>query len=180
MNITRNTKRALLIGGLLVALIGATASSCESEQSKNSDKMMSARNDKIASIVLCGEPNDSLECKNLREKLKRDEDPNRITYLYLTNMMGEPYAYWVVKGKISSNQSQMAPMDQVVDIDPIDGSRQWTIVEAPGDDGSSGPNEDGIFFFTPDGNKIVVGGGNYIQSDFPLDIPGVKELRTRK
>jgi hypothetical protein len=175
----RNLKRGLLIVGLAVALIGGGAASCDTPQSANSDKMMEARNEKVAGITLCGQPNDSLECKNLREKLKRDEDPSRITYLYLTNMMGEPYAYWVVKGKVSSNQSQLAPTDQVLDICPGT-DRCWEVMEGPGDDGSSGPNEDGVFFFTPDGNKIVVGGGNYLQSDFPFDLPGVKELKIRK
>lgn len=176
----RNLKRALILGGLVVALVGGTAGSCDTktDQQKNSTKMTDARNNKLGSIILCGEANDSLECKNLREKKRRDEDPNRITYLYLVNMMGEPYAYWVVKGKVSSNQSQMAPMDQAID---MCGHRDcWTMAEAPGDDGSFGPNEDGVFFFTPDGNKIVVGGGNYLQSDFPFELPGVKELKVRK
>lgn len=175
----RNLKRGLLILGLAVALLGGGAASCATPQSENSDKIMDLINDKIAGIKLCGEPNDSLECKNLAEKLKRDEDPNRITYLYLTNMMGDPYAYWVVKGKVSSNQSQRAPEFQVVDVCPGT-DHCWQVVDAPGDDGSSGPNEDGVFFFTPDGNKIVVGGGNYLQSDFPFELPGVKELKVRK
>lgn len=177
----QSIKSALILGGLVVALIGGGAASCDStqsEQSKNSEKMQDARNDKLGSIVLCGESNDSLECKNLAEKKRRDEDPSRLTYLYLVNMNGQPFAYWVVKGKVSSNQSQMAPMDQAIQMCGY--SECWTMAEAPGDDGSFGPNEDGIFFFTPDGNKIVVGGGNYIQSDFPFELPGVQQLTVRK
>jgi hypothetical protein len=177
----QNMKKAVFAAALAAVLVGSTAASCDStqsEQSKNSEKMQDARNNKLGSIILCGEANDSLECKNLKERKRQDEDPNRVTYLYLVNMQGEPFAYWVVKGKVSSNQSQMAPMDQAIQMCGY--SECWTMAESPGDDGSFGPNEDGIFFFTTDGNKIVVGGGNYIQSNFPFALPGVKELTVRK
>lgn len=153
----------------ILAVLFLTASSCETEQSQNSDKLMEKRNDKLAAVVLCGEKGESQECRNLAEKKKRDEDPNRITYVYTMSWTGEFIGYYVVKGKVSSNQSQMGPMDQAVDIDPLGSNRQWELVEAPGDDGSFGPNEDGIFFFTADGTKITWN-GLYQQSDRPLKI----------
>jgi hypothetical protein len=174
----KNWKRGLLFGVLAVALVGGTAASCETPQSKNSDKMMDARNEKVANIILCGDANDSLTCKNLKEFERRNSDPNRRTYVYLVNMHGEPFAYWVAKGRVSSTQAQMAPTDQVLDINPLPSEREWAIMEGPGDDGSSGPNEDGIFFFTEAGNHlIVIGGGEYILSDAPFALPGVKELK---
>lgn len=158
-----------IVTALAALALAASLTACSSrgDQGENSDKMMKARNDKVASIVLCGTPNDGLECANLKEKLKRDEDPNRITYVYLVSQTGTVYGYYVAKGKISSNQSQLAPNDQVLDICPGSTTTCWTVMEAPNDNGSSGPDTDGVFFFTPDGNMIETN-VNFIKSDRPM------------
>lgn len=150
----------------ILAVLFLTASSCDSPVS---DKGTKARADKEASVILCGEKGESQECRNLAEKKKRDEDPNRITYVYTMSWTGEFIGYYVVKGKVSSNQSQMAPMDSVVKMCTYSSDGCYALGEAPGDDGSYGPNEDGIFFFTADGTKITWN-GLYQQSDRPLKI----------
>jgi hypothetical protein len=156
--------------GALFILISLTAMSCDSgNQRDNSEKMMEVRNAKVASIVLCGQPDDGLECANLRKKLERDEDPNRITYVYLVSQTGTVYGYYVAKGKISSNQSQLAPEDQPLDICPRVDESCWTVMQAPNDNGSSGPDTDGIFFFTPDGNMIETN-VDFIKSDRPMTV----------
>lgn len=161
---------AAVAAGALVLSLGGCFDD-KGSQRANSSKMMDARNAKVDKIVLCGDANDSLECKNLRERFKRESDPTKVTYLYALNTLGTPFGYWVVKGKVSSTQSQMAPQDQVLDICPGT-TTCWTVMEAPGDDGSSGPNEDGIFFFAADGTMLTYN-GTYIQSDRPLklDVP---------
>jgi len=160
-----------IVASIVVASVVTIAlAACTSTPPNKAEK---ARADKEASVIMCGQKGESLECVNLREKLKRDSDPNRVTYLYEMSWTGEFIGYYVVKGKVSSTQSQMAPMDEGVRICPSN----WTGVsaacyalgEAPGDDGSFGPNEDGIFFFATDGNKITWN-GMYQQSDKPLDI----------
>lgn len=119
----QSVKKSLIVAGLLAVLVATGASSCQSEQGDNSDKMMTARNKKVEGIVLCGNEGQSNTCRNLAEHVKRNEDPNRLTFVYLINIQGEPYAYWVAKGPVTSTQSQMIPSDQVLDIDPHDGSR---------------------------------------------------------
>jgi hypothetical protein len=153
------------IAGILgVVLLGAAA--CDDS---NSDKGAQARANKEASTVLCGSKGESQECVNLRKKFDRDNNPNRITYVYLLSWTGEFIGYYTAKGKVSSNQSQMGPMDTGVKICDWNGGGCYALGEAPGDDGSYGPNEDGIFFFTTDDTKITWN-GLYQQSDKPLSI----------
>ncbi len=111
----------------------------------------------------------SLERQNLRDKLLRTNDPAKIGYVYLTNF-GTIFGYYTVKGKVSSNQSQMTT-DQLI-INRFSTSGDGAVVNAPGDDGSYGPNEPGIFFFTTSGT-LVTTDLNYIWSDqpLPLDVP---------
>jgi hypothetical protein len=158
------------IGGLLATLaltIGLGA--CTSE---STDKGLEARENKAKNNILCGEAGESLGCKDLREREKRNSDPNRIGYVYLYNFDGSTKGYFVVKGKVSSTQSQMAPMDTIVD--PCTSGYCHLVVEAAGDDGTYGPNEDGIFFFLADGTMITYS-GEYILTDRPLELQ-VKKL----
>jgi len=153
------------IAGILVFLL-LTAESCDSTKRTKGDE---ARANKQATVILCGEKNESTECRNLQKKKDRDNDPNRITYVYLLSWTGEFIGYYTAKGKVSSNQSQMAPSDAGVRICNWNSSDCYALGEAPGDDGSFGPNEDGIFFFTTDDTKITWN-GLYQQSDKPLNI----------
>lgn len=165
-----NKKIGFAIAGVLAAVF-LGAGSCDASTNPTDDAARKARDDKAKSVVLCGAKNEGLECHNLAEKKRRDEDPTRISYVYELSWTGEFIGYYVVKGKVSSNQSQAGPMDQVLEYgcSSCSGGYGNVVVEAPGDDGSYGPNEDGIFFFTPDGNKITWN-GMYQQSDKPLNI----------
>jgi len=108
----------------------------------------------------------TLEQTNLDAKRKLEDNPNAIGYVYLMSF-GKVFGYYVSKGKISSNGSQMGPMDELVRycqkgdcyVGPVD-SKQ--------DDGSYGSPDPGIFFFTTDGAKIVWGSDEYIHSTQPI------------
>lgn len=159
-------KKILAITAGLAAFLLLGAASCSGSENEGERKAREAREAKAANVITCGLKGESQECINLKKKLTRDNDPARITYVYTLSWTGEFIGYYVVKGKVSSNQSQMGPMDQVMDRYNIGDD---LVLEAPGDDGSYGPNEDGIFFFTTDDNKITWN-GMYQQSDKPLNI----------
>jgi predicted small secreted protein len=115
---------------------------------------------------------DSLERRNLAERLIRTNDPSVQGYVYLMNF-GTIVGYYNVKGKVSSTQSQMTT-DQLIEYgcdDALQGCQVAT-VNAPGDDGSYGANEQGIFFFTTEG-AMVTTSLDYIWSDevLPIDVP---------
>lgn len=148
---------------LALALAGCTG------ESESSQKARQDREAKAQTVVLCGGANESLECKNLKEREKRNAQPNKIGYVYLYNWDGTVKGYFTVKGKVSSTQSQMAPMDVLVDGCQRSGEDCPAPMEAPGDDGSFGPNESGIFFFTTEG-VMVTYSGEYVLSDAPLKL----------
>lgn len=119
---------------------------------------------------------DSLERRNLRERLLRFNKPHKVGYLYVMSF-GKFVGYYVVKGKVSSVQSQMTNTQQT-----WEASRDNdTVVDSIGDDGSFGPNEGGdrgVFFFTVTG-AMVETTLDWVYSDAPLHID-VPNLLARK
>lgn len=115
----------------------------------------------------------SLERVNLRERLLRFNKPNKVGYLYLMSF-GKFVGYYVVKGKITSTQSQMTTTEQTWDCGSADGACS---VPSIGDDGSFGANEGGdkgVFFFTS-GGTMVETTLDWVYSDTPLhiDVPNL-------
>lgn len=106
-----------------------------------------------------------LERINVAEKLKRDSNPNRISYVYLLSLDGKVIAHFVVKGKVSSSGSQLLPTQEIRDC----GTDCDLAIDAAGDDSTYGPTEPGIFFFTT-GGQLITWSGDYVQSDRQLDI----------
>ena len=111
----------------------------------------------------------SLEKSNLQRKLKLDEDPNRIGYVYLMSF-GKPIGYYTIKGKVSSNGSQLTPEQDIVR--PYSGT--YIPVDGPQDDGTYGEGDPGVFFFTTE-NVMVVTSLDYFYATQPvpsaIDIP---------
>jgi len=121
---------------------------------------------------------DSLERRNIRERLLRFNKPQKIGYLYVLSF-GKFVGYYVVKGKVSSVQSQMTSQTQTYK-DGRDDNASGQIPSI-GDDGSFGPNEGGdrgVFFFTTQG-VMVETTLDWVYSDAPLNID-VPNLLARK
>lgn len=113
----------------------------------------------------------SVERSQLRERVLRFNQPNKIGYVYLLTY-GNFIGYYTINGKVSSNQSQMTTDDSVDRrcFGPQHNSYCDSFVTtAPEDDGSFGENEQGIFFFTTE-DVYVSTDLNYLFSDSPLAI----------
>jgi hypothetical protein len=165
--VTHLRKVGVIAAGITTfVLLGAA--SCGTESS-SSQKAKEDRESKASTVVLCGSAAESLECRNLAEREKRNSKPSAIGYVYLYNFDGSVKGYFTIKGKVSSTQSQMAPMDVLVDGCNRTGEDCPQSMEAAGDDGSFGPNESGIFFFTTEG-AMVTYSGEYVLSDAPLKL----------
>ena len=111
----------------------------------------------------------SLEQANLKEKLLRENDPNAVRYVYLMNF-GQIVGFYVIKGKVSSSGSQLAPEQEPVSMCSY--SECWTMADSAQDDGTFGVGDPGIFFFTADGAMISTS-LDYLESDtiIPIDVP---------
>ena len=108
-----------------------------------------------------------LERMNIRERLIRFSDPNKISYITLITKNGSVFANYTVKGKVSNASSQLTTSETVND---YCGSSECKIAtSAPMDDGPWGPSEDAIFFFDTAG-VYHQWPGEYLLSDAPQDV----------
>lgn len=164
---------------IFVAIVGVAVAG-KPDWQKNSELL----SDRIASTTISTVPfpeaemRDSLERRNLRERLLRFNKPQKIGYLYVMSF-GKFVGYYVVKGKVSSVQSQMTTTVQTWD---CGGANGGCSVESIGDDGSFGPNEGGdrgIFFFTAQG-VMVETTLDWVYSDAPLKIDVPNLLQRKK
>ena len=113
----------------------------------------------------------SLERKNLSDRLLRLNSPSKVGYVYLMNF-GKIVGYYVIKGKVSNTDSQLTT-STTVERHTGDTGGGNIAYDAPGDDGSYGANESGNFFFTAE-NVLVESDLNYIYSDSPLPVDAPK------
>lgn len=112
--------------------------------------------------------NDSAERANLRERLLRLNDPNKIGYFYELTNAGTVFAFYTVKGKVSATGSQLTNVENVVSA-PNNGSATVSSME---DDGSFGQNECdsmGVFFFDTS-NVMHEWCGQWAWSDAPAKL----------
>ena len=86
-------------------------------------------------------------------------------YIALFTDNGSTVGKFIVDGKVSSLNSFLTPGS----IDEVYGSGATKTTELADVDGSYGENDNGIFFFTPDG-KYVEWTGTYLYSDIPFEI----------
>lgn len=141
---------------IAVALAVGGTTACTSDARQAYDARQKAQNETTLK--------DSIALDNLKKKRDRENDPNKVRYLYLMSF-GKPVGYYVTKGNITSNASQIAPEEEVVKSYGGDGY----VVDSAQDDGTYGNGDPGVFFFTADGTMVVTS-LDYIQSDQPLQI----------
>lgn len=164
-----NHKRALLaLGAILAVLVAGCTSSTpanipQNNPQANANYDAQSKNDPIPNL------NDSLERANVIEHLKRNNQPDRVRYIYLLADTGGIYAYFVIKGKVSSTGAQLTPTDNVVDVCSNATEYCPQVVQGPTDDGSFGGDEGGVYFFTDQGQEIQWN-GRWLLSDQPLVI----------
>jgi hypothetical protein len=172
---------AVLVGVLLLVLAGCGGTSQQSASRKEGQKLTQEAYAAQSKAVPypASQLKDSLERRNLRERLLRQNQPNRIGYVYYVQF-GKFLGYWTIKGKVSSTQSQMTPSDEISgDISDCSGCSEHVVAEAPGDDGSFGENERGVFFFTTEGAQVQVPEDAYFYSDQPVSIGDIPQLNKK-
>ncbi|MFF4417014.1 hypothetical protein ACFYY8_31220 [Streptosporangium sp. NPDC001559] len=163
-------KTARIIAALAFAALAV--SGCTSDTTSDREKAQAVSGDQQrkydkAVPFPSADLNYPLDRANLSEYLRRNNDRNRISYVYLLSMDAKVIAYYTIKGKVTSVSSQLLPQDDMQH--PCSVSECWLTTDSAGDDGTYGGNEPGVFFFTTSG-ALVTWTGDYIQSDRPLDV----------
>jgi hypothetical protein len=159
-------KTIIAVVAALALTLGLTACTETSKAQEEGQKLTEQAFQQQAAAVPypAAELRESLERANLKERLLRTNKPDAQGYVYLMSF-GQIIGYYTVKGKVSSTQSQMTT-DQLITRYQ---NSETHVVNAPGDDGSYGANEEGIFFFTTEG-QMVTTNLDYIWSDNPIAI----------
>lgn len=117
----------------------------------------------------------SLERENINKRTSLWNDANKVSYIYLVSY-GKVMAFYTIKGKVSSVNSQVTNVEQIVR-DPYAyyQNEGGIVMPSPSEDGSYGTNGDAIFFFTTDG-AYIEWAGDYMLADQPLKLTTQPEL----
>lgn len=180
-------KTAALIAAPMMFLL-LTAESCgpnKNSSAQTSQRITESYQQKLTAAVPypLDAMKDSIERRNLRERLLRFNKPDKIGYVYLLSDTGSVVAFYTIKGKITSTESQLTNSDST---ECHNGCSSPVLRQAPGDDGSYGPSEPGIFFFTTE-DVLVQWNGKFVYADAPLKVsstpllvetPGAKPTST--
>jgi hypothetical protein len=168
-------KKLMMVAMLvLVATIGLAACSSPAEETSQGESQKTTEAYSESATKAVPYPLEEmkeggwLERQNLKERLIRYSDPAKLSYIYLFSGQGQLMASYPVKGKVSNASSQMTT-SQVVNDYCNSACDEWVATDAPMDDGTWGPSEDAIFFFTPEG-VMVQWNSLYVLSDSPLDL----------
>jgi len=172
-------KLLLLVPVLFVVLV---LSGCEYEQKpqgsyKNDAKKVEETQNRVQKSVPIPTIQNSAERKNISDRAQLFDKENVNTYVYLISY-GKVMAFYTAKGKVSSLNSYLTPVDKLVKYngEVCDNyNNNCYVVGAPDIDGAYGENADGIFFFTTE-NAYVEWKGEYMVSDQPLKINTPVEL----
>jgi len=118
----------------------------------------------------------SLERVNLKRYLEEINKEDRISYVYLVSY-GKVMAHYTIKGKVTYCSSKLTTRDQVIELGGkmSQGGVSRHTVESPGLDGSYGPSEDAVFFWTTEG-ALVQWAGEYMWVTEPLRLATPPEL----
>lgn len=179
----KKLKIVILLGIMIVGVLALTGCVSEKTDTQKDIKSTLEIGDKLANNQ--STPTDidySLERYNLirrtywvngqREKANilicEVEKPLGYIALFLEN--GSCAGKFIVDGKVSSLNSYLTPSTDYENrtYSSATGSSVYEI-ELPDVDGSYGSNDNGIFFFTPDG-KYVEWSGIYLYSDIPFEV----------
>lgn len=173
-------RKKIAAAAIAVAIL-TSAESCEDSGQTESRKQGQALTQQAYAQQAKARPypasqlKDSLERANLTERLLRQNKPGQIGYVYFFPFGSDKaLGYWTIKGKVSSTQSQMTPSDSLEN-QGCSGCSD-VVAEAPGDDGSFGENEKGVFFFTTEGAMVQVCEDCYFYSDQPVNLGSIPEL----
>ena len=142
------------------------------DTTKKEMELTEKNHEKLIKAVPAPQLKDSLERRNLVKYLQYWNKDDRLSYMYLISQTGQVIAHYTIKGKVTYCSSKLTTRDQVLAVRVTSGGdRHSHVIESPGLDGSYGPSEDAIFFFTAENPSVpVVWKGDYLVSGVPLNL----------
>jgi hypothetical protein len=161
----------IIVGVAAVNLRGCgTGAVATGESTKHEMEQTEANHEKLVKAVPPPSLVTSQERANIRKRLERFNNENKVSYIYLIDY-GKVMAFYTVKGKVSSVNSLLTTPDQIVTMRSgfTENRLSRHVVSSPDLDGSYGTNGDAIFFFTTS-DVYVEWAGRYMLCDQPLKL----------
>jgi len=112
-----------------------------------------------------------LEEKMLREHLIREASPKTQRWIVVVSQQGQLLGQWPIQGVAFHPDSQMTTPKIATCTPNSGGGGCGAVVDAPGDNGTYGPEAGILDFFTTTGVEVKIGGWpTWFQSDAPLGL----------
>jgi len=162
---------AALVGTGLTLAACTNGSSAQDQSQQVTDTYQQAAQHAVPYPLSQMEAGGWTERRLLNENLLRQNDPNAVHYVYLMTPAAQLVAQWTIKGMVFSPNSQMTNSQSVVGCSTSNGACGVT-VDAPGDNGTWGPEAFCYAFFTTSDVevKLPCNGMVPIEADAPLNI----------
>lgn len=172
-NLSRRRKTSIIALAATGVFIFASAESCDntSESQNKAQEMTNAYSSAAQAAVPY--PLDEMkaggwtERRLLAEHLKRQNDPKGLRYIVVMTQQGQVIAQYPITGMVFHPDSAMTN-SQSISWSSNGGSG---VIDAPGDNGTWGPEAGAAAFFTTSGVEIQLpASAVWIESDAPLNI----------
>ncbi len=177
--------RKIILGSILLSVLVLVGAGCDDFGSSTAESEANTVADTVErqkTAVPLPRLDNSLERLNIKKRLETFDDPNKVSYIYLTSF-GRVMAFYTIKGKVTSGSKRLTRQSVTVDGDGnvadvgsnvFDSSGSYT-VEQPELDGTYGSSTPYIYFWTTD-NVYVQWSGDYMLVDQPLKLATQPEL----
>jgi len=164
----------LLLSTVLFSACTLDESAVVSSYEKSTEQKVKDNQNKLEKARPLPQLGDSLERRNIIQRLELWNNDSKISYIYLLSY-GKVMSFHTVKGKISSGNKRLTSKNQQQKSKYYDGGNYEAsvntteIVEAPSLDGTYGTSDNYVFFWTTEG-AYVQWSGEYMLSDQPLKL----------
>lgn len=169
MKLTKTAKRVIAAAVVIGGFIATTAESCSTTNSQSQsqatiDQASQAAQQTVPYPLEKMKQSGWTERRLLVENLLRETDPNAIHYVYWLTMDGRLIAQYTIKGKVFDPNSQLTNTQSIT----WSGNGGSGVVDAPGDNGTWGPEPFCYgFFLTSGAEKKLPCQGLVEDSDTP-------------
>lgn len=152
--------KILSVAALVVISIGLTG--CTDTAPKSTKVTEATKANRAAESIKFTE---NAEIDNIKKRLELTSSSGLLGYATLLNGVGQPIAYYTVKGKITSSGKRLTKPFEWARHDC--GSNDCTDdVAAPSDEGTYGSSSPYVYFWTTSG-QYIQWSGDYLYSDQP-------------
>ncbi len=159
-----------LIMGMGILLSGCTTDGLTEATTQEKVEQNQQKLEKARPLPQLG---DSLERRNIINRLELWNKDDKVSYIYLINY-GKVMSFYTIKGKITSGSKRLTSNEKKEECD----TGEWTgdcVMESPSLDGTYGGSDDYIYFWTTEGN-YVQWSSDYMLADQPLKLTQQPEL----